>query len=80
MARTIKPRSVVQEYKSNEDDNKLVGIGLKLTRREKRELDRKVEELNRLENPIPKVTMVSYIRKGLKILDKQLIKRSFEDI
>ena len=80
MAREIKKRSVVQQYKSTEEDDKLVGIGLKLTRREKREIDEKIAELNRTQNPIPKITLVSYLRKGRKLLDKQLEKKNFEDI
>lgn len=80
MARKIAERKVVEKYKSNTEDDNLIGIGLKLTKREKREIDEKIKELNTTQRPIPKITLVSYIRKGIKLLEKQLEKRDFESI
>ena len=80
MARDIKRRSVVDSLKTTDRDETLTTVNLKMRKWEKNELDEKVKRLNTEQRPINKITMVALIRKGLRLLDKELETKSFEDI
>lgn len=80
MAREARKRNVVQDHlKSSDGDLDLVTMNLKVRKFEKVELDALVKRLNQ-ERPETKITLVLAIRKGIKLLNKELEKKSFERI
>ncbi len=80
MARELKKRSVVNSLKTSDKDETLTTVNLKMRLWEKQDIDTTVKRLNVEQRPINKITMIAFIRKGLRLLKKELETKTFEEI
>lgn len=81
MPREARERNVIQKYKSvDNNDFELVTMNLKIRKYEKIKLDNLIKKLNMEEKPVTKITIISVVRKAIKLLEKELSKRPFEKI